>query len=361
MKKSKLTLIKEENAELKELVARLERQLAGIEPATPSSASKEVPADTKNLPALSRLHIENEPDYKQDYDPEDEEPYDGPASAYDTGTGNYPVQPQQPAEPYPTASNHSTRQDSYSQPPHHTAQSGQYQAVPRQYPSGQPQPGYGSYQVPAGSYYTQPGPSPVDAYHAGLTPTERPRVSYDAQLPSETHYSTWSAVRNDPQAPGTSSYTPSPSGGQWQQLPCLSPEDTPASPGGPSYPTSSNYSQAVTFEDYGAYHGGAMPSYDVYQGAPIPRPATVPRRRPMPSPPVFGHDVIMTFFQKWRSDNQARAYITDDYVGTHPAHDSSNWALVGNWWERVSSSLGCETFKLTTAQDDLPVSARDQL
>lgn len=357
VKKSKLTLIKEENAELKERVALLERQLAGVDPATSFSNGKEPAQETKDLPPLSRLRIEPELDFKQELELEDEveELYElGGSGSYDAGTGDYPVQAQQhSAESYPAASNQShSRSGLYSQPQQHAAQSGHYLTTPRQYPSpsGQPQAGYGSYQAPAGSYYTQPGHSPVDPFRAaGLVPTERPHVPFDAQLGSETlSHPSWSAVRNDSvptSATGTSSYTPSPSGGSWQQLPCLSPEDTPASPGGTSYPTSSSYIQGVTFDDYGAYQGGAMPSYDAYQGAPNLQAALVTRRRPMrPSPPVFGHDMIMTFFQKWRSDHQAQAYIEDEYAA-QAAYDNSNRALVGNWWER----------------DDLSISARDHL
>jgi hypothetical protein len=101
VKKSKLTLVKEENAELKERVARLERQLAGIQPATLSSPSS--PEDVKYPPStlLSQIQLtDSGEEDEQEYDQEDEtnvETHDEPSVSgpYQTPLEEYPGPPQQ--------------------------------------------------------------------------------------------------------------------------------------------------------------------------------------------------------------------------------------------------------------------------
>ncbi|CAE6507888.1 unnamed protein product [Rhizoctonia solani] len=113
----------------------------------------------------------------------------------------------------------------------------------------------------------------------------------------------------------TSSFTPPPPSRQWRKL--------PGSPTG-SYPSipATNYPSGAIFGEDGRYVGGAIPSYDVYQGV---------YQRPVPAPPVYGRDVILEYFQKWKGEPQPQAYIEDQYTQA-PAYGS--WSLVGNWWER---------------------------
>ncbi|KAG8762627.1 hypothetical protein FRC11_008379 [Ceratobasidium sp. 423] len=333
VKKSKLTLVKEENADLKERIAQLERQLAGRSP--PELASQPL-EDVKNPPssAFSQLPLEEDEDNEHDYGQDEEIDDNARGDPIDVGPGPYEVQPQQqPAhgvrpEHFPTGPAQPPRLDHYSRP-QHPLQAQAPHAAPRQLPNDQYQP---AYQDP---YYPQ-----VNTFHnAGFTQMDnqaRPAFTPHLQtgsLPDVYGYSTWPPTPNDqvPPSASTSSFTHSPLTNQWH-LPFPNPETTPRSPGG-SYPPA-NYTRGVRFGDDGRYCGSAMGSYDAYQGAPIQAP--VARRRPAPSPPVYGHDMVMSFFQRWKTDPQPQVYMEEDYT---QAHNGESWAVVGNWWERDDLSV----------------------
>ncbi|KAG9102253.1 hypothetical protein FRC06_002172 [Ceratobasidium sp. 370] len=126
-----------------------------------------------------------------------------------------------------------------------------------------------------------------------------------------------------------------------QPLPYWDPRTTPASPnsGSPgALGQSVNYPQGAEFDadEYGTYQGGSIASYDAYLGAPNLDASLRVRNRPMPSPPVFGVDIVMNFFQRWKNESpptyQAPTHFsyTTSYDESFPGSGS---ALVGNWWE----------------------------
>lgn len=353
VKKSKLTLIKEENAELKERVARLERRLAGDTSLSLSPSPVPSPEDVKYPPSslFSQLQLaesEHEDDIEDEVKMMHGEPGgSGPApneflsySQHPSSLTNYPapIEHFQTAPPQEHPRSTLYRQAQCSPPP---------ETAPTRYQPhlGQRQSSYESYSSSNDPYYTQQGHSADNVFRTGgLAPIERyaPQTGYGASFAGghEPSAQSWSSTAHEQQFPASassvSSFTPSPSGDRWQQLPYLSPVTTPASPGGTTYQSSRDYFQGATFGSYGTYRGGAMPSYDVYQGAPNRQAALVTRRRPIPSPPVFGNDVVMTFFQKWRSEYQEPAYVEQEYARVQTLYDENGWALVGNWWERVS-------------------------
>ncbi|KAH7344430.1 hypothetical protein B0J17DRAFT_712111 [Rhizoctonia solani] len=317
VKKSKLTLVKEENAELKARLALMERVMAGRSPPGLALPALE---DTKEPPSstFSQLALESDEGLEHDHGQDEEADDDAPGDSINIGPEPYQVQPQQ-------QSAHGTRPEHYATgPAQHLPQSGGPPANrPRQHQlSNDPyQPAYqDSYypQVPAGNTFHGAGFTQASGY-AQLAPYT-PQVQ-TGLLPDG--YSTWPPTPIDPvpSSASTSGFAPSPSSRQWKQL--------PGSPTG-TYPSnpSTNYPRGALFRDDGRYFGGAMSCYDTYQGAPTQAPVA---RRPVPSPPVYGRDVVMEYFLKWESEYWPRAYIEDQHT---QAPTNSSWELVGNWWER---------------------------
>ncbi|CAE6431220.1 hypothetical protein ACGC1H_001293 [Rhizoctonia solani] len=346
VKKSKLTILKEENALLKERLAQLERGK--------SSPERTLPAleDIKDPPssAFSQVSLEDddhEQGYEQGHEQDGEVNGDARGDPINIESGPYPAQPQQHPthgarpEYFPMEPAQLPRLDHYSRPtaegfePAHTTH--QLQGVVEQHQHFQ-----APYQpVYQGPHYSQASTSNTYAEftqaggHVHAT-------SYTPQVqtgyPPEVH--TWPPTPTDsvPPSATTSGFTPSPQSNRWGPSLYTSPEITPDSPSGPYTPT--NYPQGAMFRDDGRYYGGAMPSFNAYQGAPIQAPQA--RRRPVPSPPVFGHDMLDSYFQEWiRAQSQPHAYIESQYAQI----PTDNWALVGNWWEK----------------DDLPVVIRNYL
>jgi hypothetical protein len=103
-----------------------------------------------------------------------------------------------------------------------------------------------------------------------------------------------------------------------------------------------------------------MPLYDAYQAVPNCQAVLVTCRHPVPSSPVFGHDVVTTFFQKWRSEHHEQAYIEQDYSQAHTSYDG-NWVLVGDWWERVGIFVCHQLVSYMVVWDDLSVLHQNQL
>ncbi|CAE6446320.1 unnamed protein product [Rhizoctonia solani] len=336
VKKSKLTLVKEENADLKERIAQLERQLAGRSP--PELASQPL-EDVKNPPSstFSQVLLEEDEDDEHDHGQEEEIDDNAHGDPINIGPGPYQVEPQQqPAhgvrsEHFPTGPVH------YSRPQPGGFETRAHHPGPPQLPNDQYQP---AYQDP---YYSQ---VPANVFHNGgfTQPDGHARSAFTPHLqtgplPDVHAYSTWPPTPSDqaPPSASASSFTHSPLTNQWH---FPNSEATPRSPDG-SYP-SINYTRGIMFRGDGRYYGGAMGSYDAYQGAPIQAP--VVRRRPAPSPPVYGQDMVMSFFQRWKSQTQPQEYMEEDYAQAQ-GHTGGSWALVGNWWER----------------DDLSVDNRNQL
>ncbi|QRV91618.1 Fungal Zn(2)-Cys(6) binuclear cluster domain [Ceratobasidium sp. AG-Ba] len=227
IRKSKLTLQKEENAALKERIARLERQLA-------AQGSGQPEPDDPPTTDFTHLHV----DERDDADDDDQD------------------DPQQPG-PYPPLAPQAPHVDTSNVP-------------------AQP-------LAPAWSI-----DSAMDALQAPTLPT-----------------------------------------GLAGPIPYWDPNTMPASPN----------SGASPFR-------GALASYDAYLGAPNSSASASVRNRPIPSPPVFGVDVVMNFFQHWKNESAATyRRFTNSAAGYSESTPSSGMALVGNWWE-------C---------DDLPTHQRDYL
>ncbi|GAB1523949.1 hypothetical protein RhiTH_007100 [Rhizoctonia solani] len=344
VKKSKLTLVKEENAELKERIAQLERQLRGISP--PPNASR--PDNVKQAPSSTFSQMTLGPEEDSEYDYELEEEDNEETRGDPIRPDLYEAQPhQQPPhviqpEHISTVPVQHNRPDQYPQPEGFDTVRDQVQVPPGQYrlPTDQHQP---AYQDP---YYPHVPHSTSRSAEFTQTDSHAQPASYGAPHVqtgplSDVHgYPTWPPTPNDTVPPSASSYgfTPSPST-KWYHVPHLSPETTPGSPG-TLYP-SAGYPRGAMFKENGRYFGGAMPSYSAYQGTTLQVP--VARHRPVPSPPVFGQDLIISFFQRWRAESQPQAYVAEER--TQAQNENNNWALVGNWWER----------------DDLPVAHRDYL
>ncbi|KAG8715017.1 hypothetical protein FRC08_011113 [Ceratobasidium sp. 394] len=272
IRKSKLTLEKEKNADLKERIARLERELAAQKAGqpVPEHGVDDAPADD-----LAQLQVD-ESDGDVEHDAEDAQAYQdtlpppGPATGPTVQTGPFPVAPQAPH---------------------------------------------------------------VDT------------VSLGALAPSWSIDSAVSALETPilptPQAESLS-----------QPLPYWDPHTTPASPnsGSPgAFRQPVNYPQGADFTDeYGTYQGGPIASYDAYLGAPNVDVSLRVRNRPMPAPPVYGVDIVMDFFQRWKSEQAPTYHAPMDFVYA-PSYDEnfpgSGSALVGNWWEN----------------DDLPTHQRNYL
>ncbi|CAE6510785.1 unnamed protein product [Rhizoctonia solani] len=319
VKKSKLTLVKEENAELKARLALAERELARRSSPTlalPAEDVKEPPSST-----FSQLALDADDELEHGHG-QDEEPDDGVSGdPINIGPVPFLVQPQQHStrpEHYPTGPAHVPRLNTYPQ----------FQRLPRPHPlpNDPYQPAYqGPYysQVLAGNTFHSTGFTQEAGYTRSAPYT--PQV-HTGPLPDG--YNTWPPTPIDPVPPSASTpgFTPSPSSRQWRQLPGSPPGSYPSNP-------SINYPGGAMFRDDGRYFGGAMPSYDAYQGV---------HQRPAPAPPVYGRDMVMEYFQKWKVEPQPQAYIEDQYT---QAPTDGSWALVGNWWER----------------DDLSVSQRNHL
>ncbi|KAF8741405.1 Glutathione S-transferase, partial [Rhizoctonia solani] len=343
VKKSKLTLVKEENAELKERIAQLERQLRGISP--PPNAS--CPDNVKQAPSSTfsqmTLGPEEDPEYDYELEEDNEETRGDPIrpDLYEAQPHQQPPHVIQP-EHISTVPVQHNRPDQYPQPEGFDTVRDQVQVPPGQYrlPTDQHQP---AYQDP---YYPHVPHSTSRSAEFTQTDSHAQPASYGAPHVqtgplSDVHgYPTWPPTPNDTVPPSASSYgfTPSPST-KWYHVPHLSPETTPGSPG-TLYP-SAGYPRGAMFKENGRYFGGAMPSYSAYQGTTLQVP--VARHRPVPSPPVFGQDLIISFFQRWRTESQPQAYVAEER--TQAQNENNNWALVGNWWER----------------DDLSVAHRDYL
>ncbi|CAE6347108.1 unnamed protein product [Rhizoctonia solani] len=345
VKKSKLTILKEENALLKERLAQLERAKSSPEPTPPA-----LEGDIKDPPssAFSQVSLEDD-DYEQGYEQDEEANGDARGDPINIESGPYPVQPQQhPAhavrpEYFPMEPTQIPRLDHYSRPPaegfEHVQATHHLQGVVEQHQH---------FQAPYQPVYQGPQYSQASTSHT-FHPTEFAQAgshihstSYAPQVQTghlpEVH--TWPPTPTDPVPPSatTSGFTPSPQSNRWRPSLYTSPEITHSSPSGPYTPT--NYPQGAMFRDDGRYVGGAMPSFNAYQGAPIQAPQA--RRRPVPSPPVLGHDMLDRYFQEWRkAQPQSQAYIENQYAQI----PTDNWALVGNWWEK----------------DDLPVDVRNYL
>ncbi|KAG8737103.1 hypothetical protein FRC10_008570 [Ceratobasidium sp. 414] len=268
IRKSKLTLEKEKNAELKERIARLERELAAHQSGQP------VPEhDANDAPSndIALLQVD-EPDEDVELDAEDAQGYQDtllqPGPAVQTG----PFRPAAPRAPY------------------------------------------------------------VDTLTLG------------ALAPSWSIDSAVSALETPilPTGPVESASQP---------LPYWDPHTTPASPnsGSPgAFPV--NYPQGADFnaDGYGTYQGGPIASYDAYLGAPNLDVSLRVRSRPMPSPPVFGVDIVMNFFQRWKTEPASTYHAPTDFAYAASYDESfpgSGSALVGNWWEN----------------DDLPTHHRNYL
>ncbi|KAF8761689.1 Glutathione S-transferase [Rhizoctonia solani] len=279
VKKSKLTLIKEENAELKERIAQLERQLRGISP--PPNASR--PDNVKQAPSSTFSQMTLGPEEDSEYDYELEE--DNERRVAIRFGLILPVQHNRPDQ-YPQPEGFDTVRDQVQVPP------GQYRL-----PTDQHQP---AYQDP---YYPHVPHSTSRSAEFTQTDSHAQPASYGAP-----HVQT--GPLSDVHGYG---FTPSPST-KWYHVPHLSPETTPGSPG-TLYP-SAGYPRGAMFKENGRYFGGAMPSYSAYQGTTLQVP--VARHRPVPSPPVF-------------------AYVAEER--TQAQNENNNWALVGNWWERDDLSV----------------------
>ncbi|KAJ1310868.1 hypothetical protein OPQ81_009386 [Rhizoctonia solani] len=342
VKKSKLTLVKEENAELKERIAQLERRLAGLSPPKLESLALEDAKPSSSTFSLTSLEADN--DEEQDYEHDEAANDDARDDPINFGSGSYQQQPTHGVRPehFPMGPALLPRLDPYPRP-QHTVQSGSFDSGQPghsgQYPlpCDQYQPAYQErYYSPtsASNYFSTPGftQAGVHAQSASYTP----RIQ-TGQLPEV--YSTWPPTPSDqvPPSASTSNFTPSPVSNRWKPLPYLCSETAPRSPGS-SYP---NYPRGATFRNDGRYVGGAMPSYNAYQGAPIQAPMA--RRRPVPSPPVFGHDIVLSFFQRWKGEPPPDTYVQDQYTQA-PADGS--WALVGNWWERDDLSVANRNYLL---------------
>ncbi|CEL58256.1 hypothetical protein RSOLAG1IB_03002 [Rhizoctonia solani AG-1 IB] len=343
IRKSKLTLVKEENAELKERIARLERELAGRSP--PANAPSLDDIQQPPSSTFSQMGLEADEDiddgYEQDEGVDDEARGDPIA----TGAGSYETQPQpwssyDRPEHLPALPVHDPWFDQHSRvhyPPQSVQVSpGQYQPPLDQYQPAYQDPYYS--HVPHSALHT--AGSAQAGNHVQPASYTTPHVQ-TGSLPDLHGQPTWPHTSNDPVplSASTSGFTPSPSGNQWHHLPHLSPETTPGSPG-TSY-SSTNYPRGAMFRNDGRYVGGAMASYDARRGTKVQALST--HDRAVPSPPIFGHDVVISFFQRWRTEFQPQAYVTNGYAETQT--NNSNWTLVGNWWER----------------DDLSVAHRDYL
>ncbi|KAF8609421.1 hypothetical protein BDV93DRAFT_602093 [Ceratobasidium sp. AG-I] len=302
VKKSKYTLAKEEIMVLKEQIASMERQLAGrSEPTTP-------------VPGPSSL--------------DDEEDVKTPPSGFLGGLQL--VDSEEELEPSPIG-----EQDYPDQPAPYPVQTGV------QYPGP-------SSVVPPPAFETGPF-QPQENYHQSSFDYRYggPQAGVSPSIPTS-----WSmASATMAASSSTGSILPqSQSGQNWEPMPYLHPNETPASPGGMPFGSQAGYGQGVAFGNHGTYRGGPIPSYDAYQGAPSRRiPFIVrDRERPMPSPPVFGVDLVMNFFRTWKLESQSRYPSLSNYghaTGINEHYSGSGWELVGNWWEK----------------DDLPVDLRDEL
>ncbi|EUC65505.1 glutathione S-transferase, putative, partial [Rhizoctonia solani AG-3 Rhs1AP] len=318
VKKSKLTILKEENALLKERLAQLERAKSSPEPTPPA-----LEGDTKDPPssAFSQVSLEDD-DYEQGYEQDEEANGDARGDPINIESLGSIIIPG----PLPKASSMCRRRitfkvllNSTSISKLHTNQSTKALSI----------------RQASTSHTFHPTEFAQAGSHIHST-SYAPQVQ-TGHLP-EVH--TWPPTPTDPVPPSatTSGFTPSPQSNRWRPSLYTSPEITHGSPSGPYTPT--NYPQGAMFRDDGRYVGGAMPSFNAYQGAPIQAPQA--RRRPVPSPPVLGHDMLDRYFQEWRkAQPQSQAYIENQYAQI----PTDNWALVGNWWEK----------------DDLPVDVRNYL
>lgn len=291
MRKSKYTLVKEENTILKETIARLEREAAGrSEPTTPAPrpSSLDEEEDVKTPPSgllggLQLIDAEGEPEHSP------------------TAAQNYPDQPA----PYPAQTGGNYPGSSHFPPPAFETSAFQ---PPENYPS-----------------------QPSFDYHYGNPHTG----------PSTPLGPSWSmaSVALTASVSTTSTMPQSRSGHGWEPMPYLHPSNTPTSPGGTPFGQQSSYAQGVAFGSHGTYRGGPIAPHDAYHGAPSRRiPFIVRDRQPVPSPPVFGVDLVMNFFRTWKAESKLRYPVQPSYghiTSGNEHYPGSGWELVGNWWEKV--------------------------
>ncbi|CUA73728.1 Hyaluronate lyase [Rhizoctonia solani] len=328
VKKSKFTLLKEENARLKERIAHLERASGKL--ASDLEDIKEPPSS-----AFSRISLEEEDDY-DGHEQDQEVNVDAREDQIYTGSGPHPVQPQQQPthgvrpDYFPMEPAQPPRLDHYPRPPPEDFQTAHHFGQYQQQPFHDPYPQL----VYQGSYYPQGSTSNAHHHPEYVQVGGRVHsVPYTPQVQTgllpEVH--TWPPTPTDPVplSATTSGFTPSPQSNRWALPPQMSPEMTPESPNG--LYVSTNYPQGANFRDDGRYVGGAMPSYNAYQGAPIQAPAAC--RRPVPSPPARDQDMVDEYLRRWRI--QSRESIENQYAQTI----SDSRELVGNWWEKDDLSV----------------------
>ncbi|KAJ1303890.1 hypothetical protein OPQ81_008302 [Rhizoctonia solani] len=174
---------------------------------------------------------------------------------------------------------------------------------------------------------------PLQTYSIILDdPDDYSEPGYEYDEATDTHTdATWPSTPWN--SPPPSLYISSPVSSPTMNHPRESPDPNPKSPEKPY--DSNSYPRGVLFGQDGRYYGGALPPYNAYKGAPPEVPA-VTRRRPIPAPPVFGHDVVLSFFQRWKTETQPQTYTEDQYT---QALCDGNWELIGDWWERDDLSV----------------------